>query len=887
MRFLGALFLIFTSLHLRAQEGHYYLSHYTSERQGSTLSFDMTQDPSGLMYFATRTGLKQFDGRNWRAIEAKGIAYTLSLASDGRVFAAGEGVVGFVRTLADFSLELSPIITEQGVDFFESAVVKDDVYVVNEKEIVVYNVVSNSIKRIKLPADEEGFANLFELLGVAYVSTFDGSLYKVEGTKLQASSLSLKSPVAFTTGLGNHYFIVTEDQHCYLLKEGGVMQPVRFNDQSYLTSGVIVSGAWVSQKLVALGTLNGGVVFVDPSTGKTEEIINYFSGLPDNEVFCMKRDAEGNVWVGHEYGYSCISPSLPFRSFNHYEGLQGNILCAKTFANNVYVGTSVGLFILEKQDQYAEEVYYVEKRTTSKSSGPVAAIPTEPAPKQESKKKGFLRFRKNKEKEAEGATPTVKNEVTDTKPKSAVTRIRQTRKILLGSTYSFKRVAGIDSKVERLLTANGALYASGLAGLFEIQQAKALPLVQEPVEVVSATHQHGIVGETYQSRVFAWKDNTQTTLIEDIHDDVSSIVEDAGGTLWIAGTKSIYQFVEGKSSGTYAYSNPTLDRTEGMNLKGKSLFVNSNGFYTVLNGAVRVIDSLGKPSQFFAAGNNLWYRRNETWRCLGSFQDHQNLEYLNVFTDLRFIETEEETEALWIVTKNNELFRFHSNEKIPQSTVYPLFVRSLRNQQQFFEPNHFFYRVGQHEGEISIEAVQAAFGSQQGAQYRYLLEGLEPASWTEWSSNNQINFPFLPLGSYTLKLQTRDLLGKVNELKPIQLKIEPPFWKTPWFYAMEFAIFSVLVVLSIRLQALNNRYRVIAQVLAMLTIVLLITLIQAAFSTYLVTTSPIIDFGVQVGVAFLVLPVEIFLRKVMFSASQKNRLYQIINPSLKKPTDTI
>lgn len=878
MKFVVALFFFLASASVFAQDGHYYLSHYASERQGSTLSFDIAQDSTGLMYFATRTGLKQFDGRNWRSVDSKSIVYTLSIGSKGKVYAAGEGIIGIVTTTRDFALQLKPILTEVTVDFFESISIKQDVYFASEEEIVIYHENSGKTSKLKLPAGEEGFANLFELMLTPYVSTFDGSLYKIENNKLIAANLAVTSPIALTAGLDKRYFAITEDQQLVVFNETGAMRTVVLSDQQYLKSGVIVSGVWLSPTLIALGTLNGGVVFVDPATGKTKEIINYHSGLPDNEVFCMRRDAEGNVWVGHEYGYSCISPNLPFRSFNHYEGLQGNILCAKTFANNVYVGTSVGLYILEKQDQYAEEVYFVEKRNTVK--GATQSVAAAPEPEQESKKRGFLRFRKKKETEKPVETQRVEE-----KPKSTVTKIRQTRKILLGTTYSFRRVEGISSKVERLIVADGSLYASGLAGLFEIRGTKALPIVQEPVEVVAATQQHGIVGETYQSRVFAWKDNAQTTLIEDLHDDVSSVVEDAKGTLWIAGTKNIYQFVEGKSVGTFSYSNPLLDRTEGMNLKGNSLFVNSNGFYTISGGAVRVIDSLGKPTQFFATGNNLWYRKNETWRCLGSFQEHENLEYLNVFADLRYVEAEEETDALWIVTKNNELFRFYSNQKIPQSTVYPLFVRSIRNQQQFFEANQSFFRVGQHEGEIVIEAVQATFGSQQGAQYRFILEGLESSGWSEWSTNNQVSFSFLPLGVYTLKLQTRDLLGKINELKPIRLKIEPPFWKTPWFYAMEFAIFSVLVVLSIRLQALNNRYRVIAQILSMLTIVLLITLIQAAFSTYLITSSPIIDFGIQVGVAFVVLPVEIFLRKVMFSTSEKNKLYQIINPTLKKPTN--
>lgn len=854
------------------------MSHYSSEHQGNTLSFDMAQDANGLMYFATRTGLKQFDGRNWRSIKNSPIIYTVSVADNGNVVAAGEGFIGLVTVAADFSLELKPIIAEVGVDFFESISSKGSLFFVSEKKIIVFNSASGKTQQLKLPKGHEGFANLFELFGSAYVHTFDGTLYKIEGEKLLPADLKLNSPISFTAGLNKQYFIVTEDQEVILFDAEKGMKTIQLSDEKYLRSGVIVSGVWVSQKLIALGTLNGGVIFVDPATGKTEEIINYYSGLPDNEVFCMKRDAEGNVWVGHEYGYSCISPNLPFRSFNHYEGLRGNILCAKTFSNKVYVGTSVGLFVLEKQDQYGEEIYFVEKKTAVKGSG--APVVSAKETEQESKKRGFLRFRKKKEEEKPAELAKVEE-----KPSPTVTRIRQTRKILLGTTYSFKRVEGIDSKVERLISYNQRLYASGLAGLFEIANGKATPLVQEPVEVVAATQQHGIVGETYQSRVFALSSaNAQSTLIEDLHDDISSVVEDEKGTLWIAGTKNIYQFLEGKPVGTFSYSNPSLDRTEGMNLRGNALFVNSNGFYTISNGAVRVIDSLGKPSQFFATGNNLWYRRNETWRCLGSFQDHENLEYLNVFADLRYVEAEEQTETLWIVTKNNELFKFYSNRLVPQSTIYPLTIRSVRNQQQFFDPGLPFYKLEQHEGELTIEAVQATFGSQHGAQYRFTLEGLESSAWSEWSDNNQISFPFLPLGTYTLKLQTRDLLGKINELKPIRLKIEPPFWKTPWFYAMEFAVFSVLVVLSIRLQSMDNRYRVIAQVLSMLTIVLLITLIQAAFSTYLVTTSPVIDFGIQVGVAFVVLPVEIFLRKVMFSTSENNKLYQIINPSLKKQT---
>jgi ligand-binding sensor domain-containing protein len=873
-RILPLFLFLFSTVELAAQVGHYYMSHYAADQQSSSLSFDITQDPSGFLYIATRTGLKQFDGRNWRSIASTSTVFTVTVGDEsGKIYTGGEDGIGVVGTNTNFSLVVNPIYTEKDIDLFEGISLKGKTVFASEQKLVVLNHQTQKTQIIKLPKGEEGFATLFELFDVAYVSTFDGTMYKVDGLNLVGSNLQTQSPVLISSGLNNTYFLVTEDQRLFLFDAAKGLKEVKLADAANLQSGVVVNGTWVNAQLIALGTLNGGVIFINPNTGKTEEVINYYSGLPDNEVYCMKQDAEGNVWIGHEYGYSCIAPGLPFRSFNHYDGLRGNILCAKTFAGRVYVGTSVGLFVLEKQDQYGEEVFYVDKKSTIVSKSKGAA-----EPEQESRKKGFFRFLKKKDKEQ---AVTSKG---NTKTTSSLSKVRKTRKVLLTSTFSFKKIVGAESKVDALIISDNKLHASGLAGLFEVQGTKALPLVQEPVVVVVDTKSYGIVGATYSNRIFFLQDRIQQTLIEDIHDDISSLLEDKEGMLWLTGAKTLYRLDESKALQSFAYSNPTHDRTEAMSFNGQPLVVNSFGFYTYTNNAVRVIDSLGKPSQFFAVGTNLWYKRNEVWGCLGSFADHDNLEYLNVFSDLRYVEADDQSETLWLVTKNNELYRFYSNRLVTKPIGYPLLVRSVRSSQKFFELGKSVYQVEQQEGELMIEVAQATFSSQQGAQYRFMLEGLDKSNWSEWSGNNQLSFPYLPLGSYLLKLQTRDILGNVNELKPIKLKIEPPFWRTPWFYAMEFSIFAVLVILSIRLQAMNQRYRVVAQLLSMLTIVLLITLVQAAFETYLATSSPIIDFAIQVVVALLVLPVESFLRKVMLSTSEKNKLYQFINPSLKKPT---
>jgi ligand-binding sensor domain-containing protein len=875
------LLLAFSCTALTAQDGHYYLSHYSSDQQAGSLCFDIAQDTNGLLYFATRTGLKQFDGRTWRAVASTSAVYTLSVNEKGEVFTGGEDGVGVITNAADFSLNVIPLYEDKNIDLFESFPIAEGTLFISETKLVVVNYKTRKAAAIKPPTGKEGFVNGFIVNGNTYVSTFDGTTYKVDGGKLTEENLRLGSSVLFTADLSGNYFIVTEEQKIFIAGKTGELRPLVLADDRYLKSSVIVNGCWVNSNLLAIGTLNGGVVFINPTTGKTEEIINYYSGLPDNEIFCIKRDTEGRVWVGHEYGYSAIAPNLPFRSFNHYDGLSGNILCAKTFDSKVYVGTSVGLFVLDKQDRFGEEVYYIEKKSTVQKK--VEAAPANPAaqPKPEEKKKGLLRFLRKKEKSNNEQAP-VETASIETKAETIVSRIRQTRKIVVGSTYVFRKIEGIDAKVTSLGTQNNKLYAAGLSGLFEVQDNKAVSIVKEPVVVFAATNNYGVVGVNYRNKVFSWDGKNNQTLIEDIRDDITAIVEDTNGELWLTGAKTIYKHVKNEKLGSYAYTNPALDQTVSMVLEKGPVFVNSFGFYIYNSGAVRVIDSLGKPTQFFASGNNVWFKKNDQWRHLGVFTNHKNLKYLNIFADLRYIEADDKSESLWVVTKDNKLFRFYTNSTVPENHTYPLIVRSVRNQKHFFNPGESYYVVEQSEGQLTVEVLRATFGSQQGVQYRFALEGPGKNNWSEWSGDGQFSFPYLPLGDYSLKLQARDVMGEVTELKPIRVKIEPPFWKTAWFYAMEFAVFSVLVILSIRLQAMNKRYRIVAQLLSMLTIVLLITFIQSAFSTYLSTTSPVIDFGIQVGIALLVLPVESFLRKVMFASGPGSKLYQFINPTFKK-----
>jgi hypothetical protein len=148
--------------------------------------------------------------------------------------------------------------------------------------------------------------------------------------------------------------------------------------------------------------------------------------------------------------------------------------------------------------------------------------------------------------------------------------------------------------------------------------------------------------------------------------------------------------------------------------------------------------------------------------------------------------------------------------------------------------------------------------------------------WSDWSSNNnEITFPYLPNGDYTLQVQARNIFGKVSELEPVSFEVLPPYWRRSWFYALEFSVFASLVMLSFRL---SQRYRIVSRLLSLLTIILLIEFIQTVIGDAVLTgSSPVVDFFIQVVVALLILPVEEFLRNLMMkSLNSSGKFYQIM-----------
>jgi hypothetical protein len=904
MRHIFLFFLLLGFGQLAAQNGNYFLTHYTpGENHFDNVCFDMIQHPNGMVYFATRRGIQRFDGRDWKVINSKGAVYALQVAANGDLIWAGASGFGKLETDEFGAQQLTTLSAEKTRDVFESLVLRKQAYFLNESGVTIYDLENGKTSLLASTNLTGSLTGIFELFGSAYLNTERGGVVKIEGSRFSKSGFKFQEneEVIFSASSAGRHLIALSDNRVFLCMENLQMREIKLQDSAYVEASVIVSGNFVNKDLFVLGTLRGGMIFIHTGTGKTQEIINYSTGLPDNEVYASMIDHSQGIWAAHEYGFTRVAPYLPFRSFGHYPGLSGNLLCATSFRGNVYVGTSLGLFKLEKQDVYDEITYYVDVEIKNRKQPhdakkiekqtPIVEQPPLPI-ESESKKRSFWRlFRKNKTTTPGEDTkqPDIKAPSEDAKSEIVEVprfhKVKKTERVLRTSQFVYKKVSGIDAKITQLEAMNNRLMAMGLGGVYEVQQTDANPILEEPVRMAYASPENKtLFVSTYSDelKVYQLTDKgwTASTGLENLDDRITSIFKGENNELWFVAVNKVYRLdfdgKEVKEMQAIEVNNPNYDELTGIHLGKEIIIVNTQGFFKLdrAQASFVALDSLPKPLHYYAGDGGIFYNDSHTWATFG-LAGQQNLKLMNLLHEIRFVSQERNSQNLWVITGENELYKFFGDKFTPYEDGFPLRLKSVHGEMSINKKDVF--ELSQEKSELSIEFVQPDFLAAQAIEYRYQLKGLDK-EWSDWSpQNNAVDFAYLPSGDYTFNVQSRDIFGNIKAFEAIPFEVLPPYWKRPWFYALEFFVFAALVMLSFRL---STRFRIISRLLSLLTIIMLIQFIQTIIGEMFATkTSPVMDFFVQVLVAFMILPVEGYLRNLMLrSLDKKSRLYKFLSP---------
>lgn len=874
-----SLVLVGIAAGVQAQSGHYFLTHYNpGSDKINYLSYDIHQDTHGILYFANRSGVLQFDGRTWFQIPAKGAIYTLTMSPSHELYAGGSAGFGRVRRNERNQMEyesLSDSVADSR-NVFSSVATDTEVYFVSETHIYRVGVESSNAEQVATATDPGNlFSGLYRVGNTVLVDTERDGLKKLQGNTLSEPEFLAGKHLVFSEPSLDHqqYLLATDDGKFYVYRNGGLAE-IFPKDEGYLVSNVVANATWINERMVAMGTLRGGVIFMDLETAETLETTNYFTGLPDNEVYAVHTDRHQGVWIAHEYGFTRAAPFLPFRTYNHYPGLAGNLLCVQSFRGTLYVGTTLGLFTLSERQLYGTETYEVLQTIATEAQ---EAEPPVTVSERKKTRRGFLGLGKKKEPAPEADVPAPAKK----KPVKHRAKVQRTRQVLRGVQHEFVQVLGISGKVDQLIIVDDRLIAGGVGGVFEVKDMVGVPVMPEPSRAVYYSGSlDALLISSYTNEISMYRPQATGWKNEPLPDSLSLFAdyffEDNTQNIWVCGRDRVLRIGVEEQQIVDAEEIPlpyvSVDKTVGL-AYGQEVYITQNGeffHYQAFKNAFVKFDSLPGPKKYFASSGAFWFHDGHRWRTVDRRkQGELKTEWLALFPDIRFLAPAEMGKSLWVITASNDLYKFSSEFSAAVSESNPLFLKEVRNQQERLSPKAL--EVDERESALTFEFIQPEYVSLQAVEYHYWVKGLQ-ATWSEWSTlNNVINFPFLPPGNYSVLVESRDLFGKITKLDTIELSVVPPYWKRPAFYALEFIFFAALVVLSMRLNVSTARYRVLSQFLSTLTVVLLIQFIQVVVVANLTLEStPVADFFVQVGIALLVLPVENFLRKRMIRAAERS-----------------
>lgn len=98
---------------------------------------------------------------------------------------------------------------------------------------------------------------------------------------------------------------------------------------------------------------------------------------------------------------------------------------------------------------------------------------------------------------------------------------------------------------------------------------------------------------------------------------------------------------------------------------------------------------------------------------------------------------------------------------------------------------------------ISFEPQQIAYPNK--LVYRYKLEGMSNAKWSNWDTSKTINLTYLPAGKYLVQVEAKDFnLGIVSLTHLLKIIVHPPFWKSWWFIIISSFLMGLISVAIIK-----------------------------------------------------------------------------------------
>ncbi len=717
-----SLFFVCHSYLLFAQSGNFYLKNYqnplatTDQLNRAVLS---AQD--GVMYFANTRGIITYDGAVWDLIQTQSTPHIITQAPNGTIFVACRQHFGYLRKneLGIISYEIIASTYPEEAIMQKIIIYQAHIYFFSEKALYQVALKDYKIAQVWKSSAKQPFTACFELQNQLYVQQVSKGLLKLVNRELvsfQKQTILDETVLLFCAPLDEKSVLLGLDDNSLWIFDGQSFEPYEIEQEDYLVTHLMTTGLVFSDKYLAIGTLTGGCMVIDRASKTTKQIINYQTGLLDDEILALGNDTHGGLWICHEKGISRADLSLPITVFSDYPGLKGTPTSILKTDSALFIATNEGLFYLSKVKRIEQLVQlikeekreikvvernihttiqvqenpFVEALTQSEQNNETDKTRSE-AQKRRQERKAQRQAKKEAKKTEENlpqhnpiadkADPKIDTlkiaRVVEEAPVRVQTSTRTISKpaetyqklqeINLKSVpYLYSAVAGIDVKCRQVVPFNDRILVATSKGLYEVVNLYNARLVYPEVYInyiYVSKQQPNVVFLATQTGLVALRfaDNKWQVVFEDNQfNEAIYSVDEVNLNLWLGGTHYVHYLTLDKDSNkpqslkTYALPNTYAETPIVRLIQGRPIFTISTGFYTLDDTEKKIVKAQDLQKSFNPKAKLLSNQLGYTW-LKPSQQNWHTLEetHEDLNETLPFLGFFEQVEDIYVDTQQN------------------------------------------------------------------------------------------------------------------------------------------------------------------------------------------------------------------------------------------
>ncbi len=516
------------------------------------------------------------------------------------------------------------------------------------------------------------------------------------------------------------------------------------------------------------------------------------------------------------------------------------------------------------------------------------------------KKKGLFKKlfgkkkNKNEETNKEEETPEAKIEKIEPKkvPKKVIPKrvmVTQTietqadpmlllkKELVLKSVkYLFKKIPTLAGKFKQLVPYKTGVLASGRNGIYFIEGTEIRKISSlETAYLYVPEGKDYLCATSFQDEfavIFPEKERSNILIYNELNDFLGKITQDDAGNIWVCGTGMVYRLIidaetgEVKKTTSYALEGAEMENIYPLRKDKKLFFVTLSGIYRLENEQLvpdlSILPKISENTKLISHSDRMiWMSDRLNW-CNTDGTKSQFLNLINCIPALSDV-IEGEKESVWVITQNNQLYHLNLSAKYEPKNynLYLDYVRSDKGNLLLLNNLEFDYDLGG----LGFRFNMPDYFSGDKLEFRYLLKG-KMQDWSEWNQNATVLFPPLEHGNYTLVVECRDAFGHV-ENQEVTFKVNPPYWKSSWFTGLQILFFGFLIGLTVWV---NKKFNIEGLVwvrsgITLLVLILCMEFTKVSLQNYfgLDGSSPVEDFGIEVFMALLILPLERLLARAI------------------------